>query len=222
MADDLATSLALQSYTRALVALLRTCADLNHKDVARLCGVSRPLVSRWIAGQDPMALAHERTLRHRLTLAIRTKRATLTRLDTPTLTQLRRQLMRTLTELDGAYLAMAQQYTDINRASTTETFGDIAQTQQSAATPEVITQMDSEKQRAIAARIAIPGLWLAIYARNRALRALVDPSTEANILQNVRDLLDFAETVYGLEQGEQASEKGPKHRRRGRPKHTTV
>jgi len=217
--NDLAYTIALQSYARTLLELLRACSGLKKMDVAKFCGVTSPLISQWLTGVRPMAPVHERALRRLLTEAVQEKRDTLDAMGEGALNRLQKALMKALVDLDGASLAMARAYTRSVREMATETTALLENMHAAAATPAVVQGAHEASRSACASRAAIPGLWTAVKERNRALRALVEPTAvAADVRANVKDLLDYAEKIYGLEEHETSDSKGPTHRRRGRPK----
>jgi hypothetical protein len=213
---DLGYTLALRSYAKTLVALLRACSGVTKNDLAQHCGVSPAMVSQWLAGLRPMAHRHEHALRRLLTDAIHEQREALPDLGAAALDRLQAELMQALVDLDGAVLAMAKAYTASVRASATSATEILELTQAAAATPAVVDTAQEAAKQAYAAHAMIPGLWQALATRNRALRPLVEPA--GDVRTNVADLLTYAEKIYGLEEGEALESKGPRHRRRGRPR----
>jgi len=144
------------------------------------------------------------------------KRQTVATMPTAELPRFQHALMKTLVDLDGIVLAMEQEFARSKHADAAASNHFLAT--MPAATPTVEAMAYANARDAYAEQAALPGLWKAQAARNRALRALVDPVAAADVRGNVIDLLDYAEEVYGLAEHEALEDKGPKHRRRGRPK----
>src|SRR2546426_11179520 len=177
--NSLAYTIALQRYARALMMLLRACSGAKKRDVARVCGVTTPLVSHWLSGLRPIAPVHERPLRRWLTGAIAEKREALAVLSDVELRRLQQSLIQALVDLDSVWIAMAREYEQSVREEASEA---------------------TARRETIQRREALPRLWAAREKRNRALRPPVEPT--ADIRGNGHDLLHHAAHTYRLEEHE--------------------
>lgn len=214
--NDLAYAIALQSYARTLLELLRVCSGLKKMDVAKICGVTNPLISHWLTGVRPMAPVHEHALRRLLMEAVNEKRGALKAMGEGDLHRLRDALVKALVDLDGAWLAMALEYAKSVREMAAEATALLEDMRAEACTPSVVEGVHAAYMSAHASHTALPGLWTAIKARNRGLRALL--AHRPDVRAHVAALLDYAEKIYGLEEKETPDSRAPAHRRRGRPR----
>jgi transcriptional regulator with XRE-family HTH domain len=218
MADPESFKLALQGYAKSLLHLLRVCAGMTQKDLARRCGITKSLLSQWTSGACPMPPHHEKTLRHLLTERMHTMRASLAGMPPETLGPLQFQLIQALVALDGAVFVMEKEYAaSVNRHAASAQRLHVSLP---AATPSVHELADEAARQAYAAQAALPGLWRTTGVRNRRLHTLLHPDATADPRRNISALLDYADMVYGLAEGEAIEVKGPRHRKRGRPRKT--
>jgi transcriptional regulator with XRE-family HTH domain len=212
----LSFKLALQTYTKSLLRLLRLCTGLTYREAAKRCGITQPQLSHWVSGFRPMPPHHEKALRRLLTQGIHDMRASIAAMRPEVVDTLQYKLIQALAELELAVHAMEKEYT----ASIRRQAASIKRAREAlpAATPAVHDIADDAARAAYATQAALPGLWRAIADRNRRLRARLSPEATADPRSNIHALLDYAEDVYGLREGEAIEEKGPRHRGRGRPR----
>lgn len=205
---------ALHSYG---CGLLRLCGVLgvSQADIARHCGVSRPLVTHWKDGLQLMPPKHEYAIRHGLIEAVDEARQGLRALDSEALRGLRDGLIPALVDLDGSALAMTREYVASVRAMNRDIMAAVSSTLQTqACTGEVAEELRFAYDSAQETLAALQSLWPRVKARNRGLKELVVPTANEDIRAHVEKLLSYVKIVYGVQETTSSDRRGSSPRRK--------
>jgi hypothetical protein len=222
----LAFKMALEGYTRTLVQLVLVVADKKKQEIAHVCGVAPSLVGQWIRGTCPLAPPHERVLRSLFVKASQKKRAMVEAMGNKEQRRLQHALLTALTALDSAYITLSIEYDKSRKFTQAQEAGRLHAMAEEAMTPAVGQGVQAALQEVQTTPRIHPDHWKFLSTRNRALRRLVNPQATADVCPNVKELLTYAESWYGLEKNEDLEQRsGVERRQRGRPRkarHTTV
>lgn len=207
---------ALHDYASGLVQLLGVFG-VSQADIARHCGVSRPLVTHWKDGRHLLPPAHDREMRLLLREEVANTRSALTAMDSTGLQALRDGLIAALCDLDGAALAMAREYASsvqvMNRDVMAAVEGTLQDTAHTGAVTEALHQAYDNAQQTLA---ALQRLWPGVKARNRALKGLVESTADENIHAHIQKLLGYVLTTYGVQEPTPVDRPGTRARRKAR------
>lgn len=206
---------ALHGYARALLRLLQHVFGITQADVARQCGVSRPLVTFWQQGQQRVPPHHEHVIRRLLMEAVAGTRRDLDALDAEALSRFRKQLLDALMDLDGAVTAMTVAYARSVRAMNRETMGSLEDILTQACTGEVAGELHQAYTSVQETRAKLRRLWPGAKARNRALKALL-VNIPTDVRTHVAQLLDYVMQTYGVQETTTTDSPAPTRGRKGR------
>lgn len=207
---------AMWHYARGLVQLCGVLG-ISQADIARLCGVSRALVTFWQQGHHLLPPKHERAIRHALGEVVNDAQQGLDALDSEALHGLRDGLIPALVDLDGSSIAMTTEYARSVRAMNRQVMAMVEDTLQTqACTGEVAEELRHAYASAQETLVALQRLWPVAKARNRALKGLVVPTAKEDIRAHVEKLLSYVETMYSMKQTTPPDRPGVRPRRKAR------